>query len=116
VAISVAFGSHYGENEMSATTYKIIIYYDDSDTANCGWSYFIRDYDRDGSSKFNGTSGDLPQSRRNASLRPLRRALARDWPAFPQAARNDAAWTASAEGDGWECSIPMPQAARRGGA
>jgi len=92
--------SHYRRIKMN--TYKITIYYDDSDTANLGWAYSIRSYDRNGT-YLDESSGPLPQSRRNASLRALRRALARTWGAFPQAARHDGAWVGSEEG-GWQCS------------
>jgi len=87
-------------------TYKITIFYDDSDTANIGWAYSIRSYDRDGYP--DESSGPLPQKRRDVSLRALRRALSRIWSAFPQAARRDAAWGGSEEGNGWKCSIPTP--------
>jgi len=87
-------GAHYRRNKMSATTYKITIYYDAIDPASIGWAYSIRSYDQYGT-YLDESSGPLPQKRRHTGLRTLRRALSLICPAFPGALRQDASWSVS---------------------
>jgi len=96
-------------NEPSAL--RISIWY----SANVGaWEYYVRTFDDDGLVAV-GSRGSLMHKRRDTSLRVLRRALARYWPAdvriaqhwpvLPSRTRRDDAWFASAEGDGWEYAM-----------